>query len=98
VKEAMCGTYVKLPSLQILTRILACNDYDELADFTAQHPLTELAHELLDVGFDLVVGSDQNIEAILFYGGEIFSWVHSALEENGVDRVFEEFGDELCGA
>lgn len=45
---------------------LLARDYDhQLRDLAACHPFIELGHDLLDVCFDLIVGSDKHIESIL---------------------------------
>lgn len=51
-------SYIELPSLDVLARVLVGDDNDELRDFAANHPFVELAHNFLDVGFDLVIGRD----------------------------------------
>lgn len=51
-------THIELPSLNVLAGIFVGDDDDELGDFAANHPLVELAHDFLDIGFDLVVGRD----------------------------------------
>ena len=51
-------TYIELPSLNVLARVLVRDDDDEARDLTADHPLVELRHDALDVGLDLVVGGD----------------------------------------
>lgn len=50
--------HVKLPSFDMLPGIFARDDYYELRDFAARHPFIELRHDLVDVGFDLIIGSD----------------------------------------
>lgn len=49
-------THIELPSLNVLAGVVVCDDDDELGDFAADHPFVELAHDFLDVRFDLVVG------------------------------------------
>ena len=49
----------------MLPSFLARDDYYQFRDLAACHPLVELGHHLLDVCFDLIVGSDKHIEAIL---------------------------------
>lgn len=49
---------VELPALDVLARVLVGDDDDEARDFAADHPLVELGHDFLDVGFYLVVGRD----------------------------------------
>jgi hypothetical protein len=51
-------THIELPSLNVLACVFVGDDDDELGDFAANHPFVELAHDFLDVGFDLVVGRD----------------------------------------
>lgn len=45
----------------------------------------------------MVIGGDEDVQTVLLDGGEVFGGVDAALEEDGVDGVFEEFGDELRG-
>ena len=49
--------------------MLAClfaRDYNhQFRDLAASHPFVELGHDLLNVCFDLIVGSDKHIESIL---------------------------------
>ena len=40
----------------MLAGFLAGNNNNELGDLAAVHPLFELGHDFLDVGFDLVIG------------------------------------------
>lgn len=47
--------YIELPPLEVLARFFARDDDDEFGDFGLLHPFVELAHDFLDVGFDLVV-------------------------------------------
>jgi len=47
--------HVELPPLDVLARILARDDHNELRDFSMHHPFIELGHYFLDVGFYLVV-------------------------------------------
>ncbi len=49
-------TNIKLPALNVLSGIFACDHYNELRDLAANHPFVKLGHYFLDVGFDLVVG------------------------------------------
>lgn len=42
----------------MLPRLLARDDHDKLGYLPSNHPLVELRHDLLNVGFDLVVGRD----------------------------------------
>ena len=56
---------VELPSLNVFAGLLA-GDYDhQFRDLAACHPFVELRHDLLDVCFDLIVGSDKHVESIL---------------------------------
>ena len=56
---------VELPSLNVFASLLA-GDYDyQFRDLAACHPFVELRHDLLDVCFDLIVGSDEHVESIL---------------------------------
>ncbi|KAJ2965814.1 hypothetical protein NUW58_g10814 [Xylaria curta] len=48
----------------MLAGVLVGYNDDQLADLAVLHPLVELRHDLLDVGFDLVVGGHEHIEAI----------------------------------
>lgn len=50
--------YVELPSLDRFAGFFACDDDDQFGDFAARHPLVELRHDFLDVGFHLVVHCD----------------------------------------
>lgn len=58
MERRYCMTHIELPSLNVLAGVLVGDDDDELGDFAANHPFVELAHDFLDVGFDLVVGRD----------------------------------------
>lgn len=51
-------THVELPSFNVLARLFAGDDDDQLADFAADHPFVELREDSLEVGFHLVVGCD----------------------------------------
>lgn len=51
-------SYIELPSLHVLPSFLVCDDYNKFGDLASHHPLIQLRHDLLDVGLDLVVGSD----------------------------------------
>lgn len=51
-------SYIELPSLDVFACVFVGDDDDELGDFAANHPFVELAHDFLDVGFDLVIGGD----------------------------------------
>lgn len=51
-------THIKLPSLDVLARVLVGYDNHQLGNLAAHHPLVELRHDLLDVRLDLVVGGD----------------------------------------
>lgn len=51
-------TYIELPSFNVLASLLACDDYHQLGDLATNHPSIKLGHDLLDVGFDLIVGRD----------------------------------------
>lgn len=48
-------TYIKLPSFDMLSGFLACDDNNKLRDFAAIHPLLQLTHDFLDVGLHLVI-------------------------------------------
>lgn len=65
--EGMRDTYVKLPALEVLASIFASYHHHELRDLAPNHPLVQLAHDLLDICFDLVIRGDQHCEAIFFY-------------------------------
>lgn len=54
--ERGLGAYVKLPSLHMLPGFLARDNHDKLGDLSTNHPLIQLRHNLLNVGFHLVVG------------------------------------------
>ena len=55
---------IELPSLDMFTSLLA-GDYDyQFRYLAACHPFVELGHDLLDVCFDLIIGSDKHVEAI----------------------------------
>lgn len=73
------GPYVELPSLHVLSCFLTRDDNDEFRDLLAGGPLVEAGHDLLDVGFHLVVGRDKHVDAILFDGTEILDGVDSSL-------------------
>ena len=45
---------------------LLARDYNhQLRDLAACHPFVELGHDLFDICFDLIVGSDKHVESIL---------------------------------
>ena len=92
------SAYIKLPPFEVLAGVLARDHDDKLAEFPTQHPFLELAHELLNVGFDLVVGGNKDVEAIFLDCGEVLGRVYAALKQDGVDRVLKELSDEFCGA
>lgn len=48
-------TYVKLPSFDMFASFFTGDNNNKLRDLATSHPLVELGHDLLDVGFDLVV-------------------------------------------
>lgn len=52
----MLNAYVELPSLHMFAGLLARDNYHKLRDLSSLHPFLQLGHDLLDVGFDLVVG------------------------------------------
>lgn len=54
----LVSAYIKLPSLDVLACVLVGDDDDELGDLAADHPLVELRHYPLDVGFHLIIGRD----------------------------------------
>lgn len=54
----MGNRYIELPSFDMFAGLFVRDDYDELRDFTANHPFVKLGHNLLEVRFDLVVGRD----------------------------------------
>lgn len=64
----------------MLSRVFVCDNDDQLADFAVLHPPVQLAHDLFDVGLDLVIGRDEHVEAIFLDGGEVLGWVDSSLE------------------
>ena len=51
-------TYIELPPLYMFPCLLTRDDNDKFGDFVTDSPLAELGHDLLDVGFHLVVGCD----------------------------------------
>lgn len=60
--QKVCGrlwrgidVYIKLPSLDVLASVFIGDDDDKLRDLAAYHPPVELAHDLLNVGFDLII-------------------------------------------
>jgi hypothetical protein len=52
----MRATHIKLPSLHVIASLFVSDDHHELRDLAPVHPVLQLAHDLLDVGFDLIVG------------------------------------------
>jgi hypothetical protein len=66
-----CGafymTYIELPAFDMLSGLFARDDDDKLRNLAAIHPLLQLAHDLLDVGLDLVIGSHHHSQAIFLY-------------------------------
>ena len=51
----------------MLPRLLTRDDNDEFRNLGLLHPPAELAHNLLDVGFDLVVAGGHHGEAVFLY-------------------------------
>jgi hypothetical protein len=49
---------IELPTLDMFSSFLACDDNYELGDLAANHPFVQLRHDFLDVGFDLVIRRD----------------------------------------
>lgn len=49
---------IKLPSLNMLPTFSTGDHNNEFRYFATNHPLVELRHDLVDIGFDLVVRSD----------------------------------------
>lgn len=78
------ATYVELPALDVLARVLVGEDDDQIRDLAPHHPLVKLGHDLLDVGLDLVVGRHQHVEAILLDGREVLGRVDTSLESSRV--------------
>ncbi len=60
--EKDVNTYIKLPPLHMLARLLARDDDNQLRDLATEHPFVELRHDLLNVCFHLVVGRDFKIQ------------------------------------
>lgn len=54
--------HIKLPSFDILCSLFRCYHNDELRDFAPDCPFAELRHDLLDIGFYLVVIGDCMID------------------------------------
>lgn len=88
-RQKRVGTYIELPPLNVIARVLIRDDNDQFGNLAAHHPLVELRHDLLDVGAHLIVGRDQHIEAILFDCRKVLSRVDAPLEQDGVDRILE---------
>lgn len=84
-----CSTYVELPSLEMLTCVAIGDDDDQLGNLAVFHPPVKRCHDALYVGFDLVVGRDEHVEAIFLHDSEVLGGVHATLVENGVDGVLE---------
>ena len=63
-KVGLEGTYIELPSLDVLPGIFTCDDYNQLRDLASDHPFVQLRHDFLDIGFDLVVRRYEHCEAI----------------------------------
>ena len=82
----------------MLPGFFRCDDNDEFGYFGFLHPFAELGHDFFHVCFDLIVDGDHHVEAIFFYGREVFGWVDAALEEDCVAGEFEEFGYEFGAA
>jgi len=51
-------SYIKLPSFNVLSSLFARDDDNELRDFATIHPFFQLAHDLFNVGLDLVIRSN----------------------------------------
>lgn len=58
VVKGRFGSYIELPAFDMFAGVFVGDDDDELGDFAANHPFVELAHDFLDVSFDLVIGGD----------------------------------------
>ena len=80
----------------MLASLFARDDHHKLGDLALLHPLVQLTHDFLDVAFDLVVRGNEHVETILLDWCEVFCWIDTSLEKNGVDAVLEEFGHGLC--
>jgi hypothetical protein len=63
-------SHIKLPSFNMLSGILACDNNHELGDLTPNHPVVYLAHDFLNIGFDLVIGGYKHGETILLYSAK----------------------------
>lgn len=51
---------------------LLAGDYNyQFRDLAACHPFVELGHDLFDICFDLIVGSDKHVESIFLDAGII---------------------------
>ena len=73
----------------MLARVLVRDNDDQLADLAVLHPPVQLGHDLLDVGFYLVVGRNEHVQPVLLDGGEVLGRVDTALEEDRVNAVLE---------
>ena len=60
---------IELPPFEMFASLLARDDNYQFRDLAARHPFVELGHDLLDVCFDLIIGSDKHIESILLDTG-----------------------------
>lgn len=58
------SAYIELPALDVFPCVFIRNDDDELGDLSANHPLVELRHDLLDVSLYLVIGRDFTVLAV----------------------------------
>jgi hypothetical protein len=67
--------YIELPSLDMLSSLFTRDDYDEFRNFAMNRPLAELRHDLLDVGFYLVVGCYcRDSQGLCFQQGRERQW------------------------
>lgn len=64
LKRKCKKTYIKLPALNVLACVFACDHHDELRYLAANHPFVQLGHDLLDIGFDLAIRGDKHSETI----------------------------------
>lgn len=63
-RRLMREPYVELPPLDMLSGLLACDDYHEFRDLGFLHPFAQLTHYLLDVCFYLVIDRCHHRESI----------------------------------
>ena len=72
----------------MFSRLSACDYHHQFRDLSTHHPLVQLGHDLLDVGFDLIVGGNWNRSATV--------WAAEGIERTKhVEAIFLNTGRQL---